>query len=102
MKLKAPMSKHQVEETAQHGGLEHHVAEARAVLPLTLLGALPHLGLADPQADEQRQRRRDRGAHEQPAPAEDRVDDEERDRREHVADRIALLEDAREEPALLR
>ena len=92
---------HEVDEAPQDARLQQDLAEADLRLALALLGGLPHLGLLDAQADPERQQRRQRADEEQAAPAGDRRDDEEGDGGEHVAHRIALLQDAGEEAALL-
>jgi hypothetical protein len=101
MKLKAAHQQDEVDEAPRHLRLKEHLAEADARLALAPPGLLPRLGLADAHPDEDRQQRRDRPEEEQAAPAGPRRDDEEGERGEHVADRIALLQHARPEAALL-
>jgi len=78
--------RHEVDEAAQDPRLQEDLAETDARLALARLGLLPGLGLADAHADEEREQGGHGGGDEQAAPAERRLDEEEGDRSEEVAD----------------
>ena len=91
----------EVAEAAQHRRVEQHVAERRAAHLHLLAGVLPHRGLLDAGADEQADQRRDDRQREQPPPGQAQPGEhhQRRERGQQVAQRVALLEHAGEEPA---
>ncbi len=81
--------------------VDQHVANPGAGQPHPVLRGLPHLGLLDPGADDQTDQRRDDGQAEQPPPRQvEPIDDHQRRHgRQQIAERVARLQQTREEPA---